>query len=280
MKIPSSQPIIPQQPESAYYGIGELALFRSYTRESYRAAFDSEPPPYDPERPVKSWFDSTVDTSRPAHLVSYRVIVRDGNQWNFQDLTIPASEAATVNLTGAFRYPEYIVAPTSATRGGGSINPVYLSLEADARALAAGFGVEQIGDEGVSTVFPVTYPPDEPRRLWYFMFRGRAVNVGALLYNRNKQGIGWPGQWDVSSGVPEWVPRPEGPTGEDDTRPSRPMPVRDLLPNEQLQAGLMGVGITRTDLASGIAAASGQFTEEDRATLHRIYELLTKTVPT
>jgi len=53
-------------------------------------------------------------------------------------------------------------------------------------------------------------------------------------------------------------------------------PVRDLLPNEKFQTGLMGVGIIRTDLQQTQAEAAGQFTPDDRATLKQIYQIVSR----
>ena len=60
-----SQPVVPAQPSTQFYTIQDLALFKSYSRDSYRAAFAAEAPAYDPTRLRKSWFDSTVDVSSP-----------------------------------------------------------------------------------------------------------------------------------------------------------------------------------------------------------------------
>ena len=54
------------------------------------------------------------------------------------------------------------------------------------------------------------------------------------------------------------------------------MPMRDLLPNEVFKAGLMGVGISRTDLQDAVNQANGEFTADDRATLQKIYQLVNK----
>ena len=60
------------------------------------------------------------------------------------------------------------------------MNPIYLSLESDARALMTELGGNSLQQEDLPS-FPATYPGDEPRRQWYFLVQGQAVNVGALL---------------------------------------------------------------------------------------------------
>jgi hypothetical protein len=269
--------VVPAQPDTEFYSIQDLALFKSHSRESYRAVFGVEAPPYDPRRRPKSWFDSTVDVSAPEKDVWYRIATQD--QRGAPILTriaMPASEAATVNLPGAVIYPPYVVAPTSATRGGSSLNPIYLSLESDAQSLMKELGGASLQQEDLPS-FPADYPSDEPRRPWYFLFRGQPVNVGALLLGRNAQGVGAPGHWDVSTPQPAWVPDPPAAAGADDTRPPREMPVRDLLPNEQLYAGLLGIpGVVRTDLQKAADESSGKFTSDDRAMLRTIYQAVSK----
>ena len=277
MANPVSQPAVSAQPNTEFYNIQDLVLFKAYSRDSYRAAFGMEAPPYDLSRLPKSWFDSTVDVSDPDNVAVYRIVAQDpsGNGM-LRQMVMPAQEAATVNLPGAIHYPPYVVAPTLATRGGSVMNPIYLSLESDARALMTQLGGAGLQQEDLPS-FPATYPSDEPRRQWYFLFQGQAVNVGALLLMRNTRGVGAPGHWDVSTPQPVWVPDPPAPTGEDDTRAPRAMPVRDLLPNEQLYKGMMGIlGVLRTDLQKAADETSGQFTPDDRALLRSIYLAVSK----
>lgn len=272
-----SPPVVPAQPNSEFYNIQDLVLFKAYSRDSYRAAFGVEAAAYDPTRVLKSWFDSTVDVSGPGNVAVYRVVAQDptGNGI-LRQMVMPAQEAATVNLSGAIPYPPYIVAPTLATRGGSTLNAIYLSLESDAQALMTQLGGTGLQQEELVS-YPASYPGDELRRQWYFLVQGQPVNVGALLLMRNAQGIGAPGHWDVSSPQPVWVPDPPAPTGEDDTRPPRAMPVRDLLPNEQLYTGMMGIlGVVRTDLQKTADDSSGQFTPDDRAMLRMIYLAISK----
>jgi len=274
---PVSLPVAPAQPAAEFYSILDLALFKSYSRESYQTAFGVEAPVYDPARRQKSWFDSSVDVSAQNNTAGYRIATQDqnGNQI-LQQIVMPAQEAATVNLPGAVHYPPYVVAPTLATRGGSILNPIYLSVEGDARALMTELGGASLQQEELPP-FTADYPDGEPRRPWEFLVRGQMYNAGALLASRNAQGIGSPGHWDLSSPAPVWVPDPNGLTEADDTRPPWPMPVRDLLPNEKLYTGLMGIpGVQRTDLQQTADEASGKFTPDDRATLRMIYQAISK----
>ena len=49
-----------------------------------------------------------------------------------------------------------------------------------------------------------------------------------------------------------------------------------LLPNEEFQAGLMGVSIVRTDLQNQQNQQTGEFTPDDRATLQQIYNIISQ----
>jgi hypothetical protein len=275
MSIPVSRPVVPPQPDKEAYGFADLALFQTYTRDTYLAAFGMQAPPWDASRPPKFWFDSSADLSAPGNVSAYKIFAVDSSgTWALRQMVLPAAVAAAVNLPGAFTYPRYVISPTDSTRGGSPQNPLYLSLESDARTLMAALGGSALVDEGATVYFPVFYSADEPRRMWAILLNGHQQNVGELLAGRSARGIGSPGHWDTSAGFAVWVADPPGRTGLDDPRPSQPVPVRDLLPNEKIQSGLMGVSIVRTDLQDANARLTGAFTADDRGTLDSIYQLL------
>jgi len=288
MNKPISEPVIPPQPDKEVYGPGDLALFKEYTRESYRAAFAADAPPWDPARLTKSWFDSTVfdsatlDGSSQLGSTKYKIFSQDQTgAWGFHDMMIALAEAASVNLPGAVAYPQYVVQPTGATRGGSGMTANYLSLESEAIALSPTFGGTRLTDQGATLAFPVVYPPGEPRRMWAIVLpNGNQLNVGLLMLARNAGGIGSPGHWEMSSPAsgPVWSADPPAPTGLNDTRLHRAMPVRTLLPNERIGMGTLGFGavIVRTDLGQAQAELDGKFTPGDRQQLQEIYRILGK----
>jgi hypothetical protein len=276
MSDPVSQPVIPAEPDQLAYGVQALALFASHTRDSYLAAFGAQAPAWDPSRVTKTWFDTTVDLTNPANVALYKTIgLNASGKWDLVQMVLPSVEAALVNLPGSVSYPPYVIAPTQTTSGGALIDAAYLSLESDAQALMVELDGSGLMAETGNPVFPILYPANEPRRIWDFTVNGVTCNAGTLLAAENTNGIGAPGNWQPSANGPVWVPEP-GPTGLNDMRPARPMPVRDLLPNEELQIGLMGVSVVRTDLQAQQAAAAGQFTPDDRATLQQIYQMVSK----
>jgi len=280
MSNPVSVPIVPPQPDKEAYGFAELALFQTYTRETYLAAFGVQAPAWDPSRLSKFWFDSTADASAAGNVVAYKIFaVNSTGIWALQQLVLSAAEAAAVNLPGSVTYPPYVITPTDATRGGSAQNAEYLSMESDARTLMAAFGATGLVDEGATVYYPIVYPPGEPRRSWAILLNGHQQNVGELLAERNARGLGSPGHWDTSQGFAVWVPDPPAPTGLDDTRPPRPLPVRDLLPNEIIQTGLMSVNVARTDLQQANAIQSGAFLPADRTTLQGIYDIVSRLAP-
>jgi hypothetical protein len=270
---PTSVPIIPAQPVQANYSTSQLALFQTYSRTSYLAAFGIQAPVWDPSRVAKYWFDSTVD---PSVTVNAAYTVVDVRSASLQQLVLPASEAASVNIPGAYAYPPYVIAPTDATKGGAPVNPAWFSLQSQAQALMTQFGGSNLVDAGITPLNPIIYPADELRRMWNFTLHGIPINAGMLLASQNSQGIGAPGQWDLSSGSPVWMAAPPAPTGLDDTRPPRPVPVRSLVPGEQLIAsplGLGGVTVVRTDVPPELG---GGYTVADRALMQQIYTLVSK----
>ncbi len=282
MSTPISLPVSQPQPNAAVFPVQYLTLFQTYTRASYRATFGVEPPAWDPTRLTKSWFDSSADTSDASNVAVYKLLGQDSSgNWILQQMVIPSSEATTVNLTGQVFYPPYSVAPTNATRGGIVMNAAYMALQSDAQELMTAVGGTQLTDQAVdgdpaNAWMPILYPSDEPRRMWFFLYNGQMQYVGLLLMSKNALGVGSPGQFVMTSGAPVWVPATPAPTGLEDTRAPRAMPLRNLLANEQLQTGLMGPTVVRVDLEKAATDASGQFTTDDRATLQEIFQLLSK----
>ena len=270
---PTSVPVVPAQPVQANYGTSQLELFQTFTRDSYLAAFGVQAPVWDPSRVPKYWFDSTVDASVTAN-VTYTVV--NASLATLQQLVIPATEAATVNIPGVFTYPPYVISPTSATKGGAPVVASWLSLQSQAQAFMALFGGSNLVDAGITPINPIVYPADEPRRMWNFTVHGIPINAGMLLASEYSHGIGSPGQWDLSSGSPVWIAAPPAPTGLDDIRTPRPVPIRSLLPGEQLIAsplGLGGVTVVRTDVPPELG---GGYTVADRILMQQIYTIVSK----
>jgi hypothetical protein len=278
MSLPYSAPVAPPQPQLDSYGFHELALFKTYTRESLRQQFGVEAPAFDSTRPIKTWFDSAADVVEDDNVAVYKVVVESEGQTRLRQVVMSAREAATLNLPGSVSYPEYKIAPSKARRGSlPDVWPAMLSLRSEAEALlhelaALGLDVtaEALVDEGLGGALPVHYG-DDPRRLWVFPFRGQGYNVGSLLASKYRNGLGAPGRWSIGVGI-EWLADSPGPTGEGDTRPPREMPVRDLLPNEKIVRGMMSSLIVRTDREQATEEAAGRFTAADRTILREILD--------
>ncbi|MEQ1947664.1 MAG: hypothetical protein ABL995_10775 [Bryobacteraceae bacterium] len=280
MNSPTSIAAALPQPASARYSVDALALFKTYNRDSYFAEFGVQAPAWDPARPPKAWFDSPADGNGSQALKTYSIVAQQADAtWALQSMTLSAREAATVNLPGAVQYPQYRPASTKTTRAGQSINPIYMVLEADARAVMAEVGGTGLFDEGSISLnamsYPIAnYPFDEQRRIWAFQVNGQQYFAGLLIASKYGLGVGWPGHWDFSRGYPLWVSDPPAAAGISDARPPVPLPVRALLPNERLQAGPMGIGVVvvRSDIED--TAASNGFTAADRAMLQKILEVV------
>lgn len=90
------------------YGIHELYLFPVFqTREAYREATGQEPPPYDPHKPIKSWFDPKAADSPRRKVVYDNVLAIGENGYPLagpdgkpmlEPLVIDKEQAATVNI--------------------------------------------------------------------------------------------------------------------------------------------------------------------------------------
>ena len=90
------------------YGLENLYLFRRYqTRADYQKATGQEPPPFNPNRRPKYWFDPTAKDSSRRNVVYDNTLVvsefgkpipgPDGKPM-LDLLTLPKMEAATVNI--------------------------------------------------------------------------------------------------------------------------------------------------------------------------------------
>ncbi|MBX9602181.1 MAG: hypothetical protein K2X35_14310 [Bryobacteraceae bacterium] len=226
---------------------------------------------------MKTWFDSSVAGSDLDGGVSYQVIAADNRGFpGLRTIVMSAEEAATVNLPGPVNYEVRRVQATGATRGGAPVNPVYLSLESEARQLRDAVGTGVVVDEGATAMFGTVYPSDEPRRMWALVVEGIAQNVGVLLNERHGAGLNSPGAWKVEGGLVTWVPAPPPVTEPLDRKPAREVPVRALLANEVLEQGRFAPVVARTDKRQQTQQASGWFTAGDREMLRECRELLAK----
>jgi len=292
---PESQPIIPAQPNLPDYGFGSLALFSSYTRASYLATFGVQAPNWDATKAPKAWFDTSG--TNPSTYLTPNLLAASGSSAE-QPLTVmdattgqprplTLDEAAAVNIPGLISYPPYVIAPSDAIQQatGAILNPTYLSTFAQAVQLAIAWGVPAtFGVPGASIVdmdpggeTAYTYAPSEARRWYGIVYNGQPLTVGTELAQMNSQGVGYPGQWNLSA--------PEGPTFEFTAAlpdgistgvalagSAIPCPVRPLLPTEYFEQVLGGSEILNTNLlqppsATGGTVTVGDFTTADRATL-------------
>jgi hypothetical protein len=273
----TSVPVTPPQPDTLSYATSELNLFKLYDRASYRAAFNAAAPTCDPSKPLKAWFDSTMSAVDPDGLALYKGVLtnKDGSPAAKQ-FWMTAAEAAVVNLPGREAYPRFNPAATDAYipgAGGGQgptpISPATLLTQNQAVMLA----VELKGTVQPGEGFPNVYPAGENRRQYNIVVDGVAYSGGLLLMERYSSGIGAPGHWVKSDGGVSFVydPPPDCAGSKD----SRPVPVRDLLPNETFKdSPFGGWAVYRTDKQQQQAEAGGQFTPADRALLQAIAQKL------
>jgi hypothetical protein len=295
LTAPESQPASPAQPNLPDYGFGSLALFQSYTRASYLAAFGIQAPNWDATRAPKAWFD-TSGTS-PSTYLAPNLLAASGSSGE-QALTVidattaqprplTLEEAAAVNIPGLITYPAYAIAPSDAVQEGTGafLNPTYLSTFAQAVQLAIAWGVPAtFGIPGATIVDmdpggdqAYVYPATEARRWYGIVYNALPLTVGTELAQMNSQGVGYPGQWNLSApagptfeftaALPDGISSGVAPAGS-----AIPCPVRPLLPTEYFEQVLGGSEILNTNLiqppsANGGTLTVGDFTSADRATL-------------
>ena len=277
----TSLPIVQPQPNQEFYGLDVLNLFQTYTRAQFEAA-GGPLIPFDPTRPEQDWWDDTYAAIAPTQSVSYNAVVSGaGGASAIGSFTQTAAQMATPNFKGLPNYPKWTPAPTLAVYNHAApsttspVNPADLSTAAQAQALLAELGGSSIVDIGANSVtlpnigqivFPVTYPPGDPRRLFgVVLSTGKLFNVGDALAEKYAAGIGAPGAWVADaaqvSGL-SWQATAV-PDGSASTASALPVPCRQLLANEKLMTSLIGglgfqtTQIQRTDLIPASTPASG-----------------------
>jgi hypothetical protein len=275
----TSVPVTPPQPDKLSYDTSELNLFKLYDRDSYRAAFGAAAPTCDPSKLLKAWFDSTMSAVDPDSLALYKAVLtnKDGSP-AVKQFWMTAGEAAVVNLPGRETFPKFNPAASKAYIPGASgkqidntfLMPWQLLTQDQALMLA----VELKGTVQDGSAPNTVWPADESRRRYYITIDGVPHEGGTLLMERYSSGVGAPGHWVKSAdGEPSFIYDP--PPDCAGVKDSRPMPVRDLLPNETLKdSPFGGWAVWRTDKQQQQAEAGGQFTAADRALLQAIAKKL------
>lgn len=277
----TSFPIEQPQPNQEFYGLDVLNLFETYTRAQFEAA-GGPLIPFDPTRPEQAWWDDTYAAISPTQSVRYNAVVAGaGGTAAIGSFTQTAAQMAAPNFKGLPRYVKWTPAATRAVYNHAvpstvsPVDPKDLSTAEQAQALLAELGGTSIVDIGANSVtlsnvgqivFPVTYPSEDPRRLFAVVLsNGKLFNVGQALAEKYSAGVGAPGSWVADatqiSGL-RWQATTV-PDGSASTAAARPVPCRALFPNESLMTSLVGglgfqiTQIQRTDMIPAAASASG-----------------------
>ena len=275
--LPNEQP----QPNQEFYGLDVLNLFETYTRAQFEAA-GGPLIPFDPARPEQNWWDETYAALAPNQSVHYNAVVAGaGGAAAVGSFTQTAAQMATPNFKGLPRYPKWTPPSTRAVYNHAApsatspVDPKELSTAEQAQALLAELGGSSVVDAGANSVtlpnvgqivFPVSYPLDDPRRLFAVVLSsGKLFSVGQALAQKYSAGVGAPGSWVADatqiSGL-RWQPAAV-PDGSASTASALPVPCRALLANERLMTSLVGglgfqtTQIQRTDLIPTVAPPSG-----------------------
>ena len=220
------------QPDQATYAISNLYTVQTYTsRDAYLAAKGVQAPAYDPSSPIKTWEGSgsftVFDAASPDRV---------------SPLIVPDA-AAGVNLPGAYKYPDLVVAPTSARIVGpfgdiGAGSPDNLCLLADANTLEKELEPVFPGVKGtVSELVPMyhyVYPDlSELRRQYVVNFGSFTAIAQQLIEIQTKGGVGSPGYWSSDGkGHVNWVVKQQVTTPPAGAV-TLGVPIRALLANEE-----------------------------------------------
>jgi hypothetical protein len=228
-----------------YRGVGLSAA--AQCRAEYLAQFKQQAPPWNPARRMKVWRDQSVADKlargemQAADPVEY--LVFDDRAGALVKMSVPASEAATYNIPGAYDYPAWVPTPTQSTIDGQPIAPHEICTRAEAEAISA-----EIGGSGVVESESNATWRDE-RRYFDILWRGTRVRAAKLIQQRvnkgpdGQGGVGWPGKWDLTGPVPRWVQDFNSDHGVYSWQINGgqvPVPCRPLAPGEAIQR----VGLT------------------------------------
>jgi len=283
---PISKPESRPQPDQLQFVVRELELFEKFTRSGYRLKFGVPAPKWDPSRPIKRWFDSTVDRSQAEREFEYKVLGKVDGSPALVSLRIKAIEAATPNLPGPYEYVSYEdwLKPSRTVSVFHELSGAVVRQQLGADWVLAPEVAEQLAaavskDTGKQFRVQEADPPgnavyeygDERKVLNIISVSESGAttkyNAGRLWKTRCRNGIEAPGHWAIEDNLLTWVAVVE-PTGDLDPRPEVQIPLRDLLPNEKLMVGLANaVLVRRTDKES---ATSG-FSVADRKLLAELH---------
>ena len=270
----TSLPIEQGQPNQDFYGLDVLNLLKSYTRAQFEAA-GGPLIPFDPARPEQDWWDDTYAAVAPTQSVRYNAVVSGaGGTAAIGSFTQTAAQMATPNFKGLPHYSAWTPAPTRAVYNHAApstsspVDPKDLSTAEQAQALLAELGGTSIVDIGANSVtlpnigqvvFPVTYPPDDPRRLFAVVLSsGKLFNVGQALaekYSFRPVGPANLGFWMTRGPTKFGTSVPGEPTSE--RSPLCEMvtgkPLANLVIPVMLQPCVNRLGTARSRLSSGSA---------------------------
>lgn len=245
------------QPTEAFYPVQELEESIRYTRASFVTQFGVQPDAYDPSKQIKRWAQTelagagTVSPGGPVHGFKFNFIDRG----QVREMELSGAWAASLNLPGLYSFPKYVPEGTTAMMTGpfgfqGSVPAITLSTWLQATALAGALNkgavmgrimgyLAEAFEQELDPAFSISWGSEKRRQM---AIRVRledssviTFTVGILLAQRHAAGTGAPGSWSImpKSYAPLWTSATQE-TGEFDSRPEIPMPIRALLPNEKL----------------------------------------------
>ena len=231
-----SKPKVLSLPEEPFYAVDRLFLFDRHNRLTWEQQFGHQAPPWDKARQIKRWADTSAldGVSDPdTHAVQYNYF--DPVTRSFRQVSISAREAALPNLPGTYVYPKYVIEPTPAVvvnlMGGEPqpLNAAHICQKAEADAIVSQLGVGSVveADSFIAGTFRIDWR-GETRRRWLIKFAMEFHTAAALVLDRNRLGIGSPGQSVITPSGPRWVSHSQDTGDQDPGRRSRFLAVSSL----------------------------------------------------
>jgi len=233
-------------------------------RASYVTKFGKQPKPYEPNKPLKRWVDTSASqVSNTTYPAAWNRTLVGTDPTVVAPLTVMGADVVDVNIPGEYAYPQWIVAATPAigidVHGiTWQISPNTLASEDQANQLAKELSgtAQQAPDSPSPQLFTVNWN-GETRRFWTVVVGGKSYDVSSLIRMKYANGVGAPGHWDVSGGSPKWVADPQ--VVGDGRGPEVPIPIVPLADNEEVYQPAFGAPMVRlkeVDPATPTSASS------------------------